>query len=215
MPPIDYTSRDPRFSQAQADQCMRIVEGVRKLNERVLQLGGSLEALTAAGDRIEAVLEALDEVTQERAIDAYRGTFDLADPNNVLPFNPATGPLNPLAPKLEMSVDGETLVTHCEFARCHEGGPDTAHGGIIAALYDHLLAYATMIHGRTGPTLWLKVSYLKPTPIHERLRFETTVTSIDGRKYAVAGACYRGDTKLTEAEGLMLGAYEVVVEDAR
>lgn len=206
-----FASNDPEFSHAQADQCVRFVEGLRKINAKALQLGGSLEALTAAADRVEALLESLDEVTQVRAIESYRGAFDLDDPNNVLPFNPATGVLNPLAPKLEMAIDGKTLVAHCEFSRCHEGGPETAHGGMIAAVYDQLLAYATMIEGKTGPTLWLKVTYLKPTPVNERLRFETVVTSVDGRKYSVAGSCYRGAVKVSEAEGLMLGAYDVPV----
>jgi acyl-coenzyme A thioesterase PaaI-like protein len=209
MTTIDYVSRDPEFCQAQADQCVRIVEGLRKLNAKALCLGGSLEALTAAADRVEALLESFQEVTTARAIESYRGAFDYEDPNNVLPFNPATGLLNPLAPKLEMAIDGKTLVTHCEFSRCHEGGPDTAHGGMIAAVYDQLLAYATMIEGKTGPTLWLKVTYLRPTPVHERLRFETVVTSVAGRKYAVAGSCYRGEVKVSEAEGLMLGTYDV------
>ena len=209
MPLIDYVSSDPEFSQAQADQCVRIVEGVRKLNAKILRLGGPIEALTAAADRVDALLESLDEVTAVRAIEPYRGAFDLADPNNVLPFNPATGVLNPVAPKLEMTVDGKTLVTHCEFSHCHEGGPDTAHGGMIAAVYDQLLAYATMIEGKTGPTVWLKVTYLKPTPVNERLRFETVVTAVTGRKYSVAGSCYRGEVKVSEAEGLMLGVYDV------
>jgi len=211
MPRIDYSSNDPEFSQAHADQCVRIVEGIRKINAKILQLGGSLESLTTAADRVEELLASLGEVTAERAIEPYRGAFDLGDPNNVLPFNPATGALNPIAPKLEMSVEGNTLVTHCEFSRCHEGGPDTAHGGMIAAVYDQLLAYATMLEGKTGPTLWLKVIYLKPTPVNERLRFETVVTAVDGRKYSVAGSCYRGDVKVSAAEGLMLGAYDVPV----
>lgn len=211
MPPIDYSSSDPEFSQAQADQCVRIVEGIRKINAKVLQLGGSLAALMATADRVEELLASLDEVTGARVIETYRGAFDLSDPNNVLPFNPATGVLNPIAPTLEMTVDGKTLVTHCEFSRCHEGGPDSAHGGMIAALYDQLLAYATMIEGKTGPTVWLKVTYLKPTPVNERLRFETVVTAVDGRKYSVAGSCYRGDVKVSVAEGLMLGAYDVPV----
>jgi acyl-coenzyme A thioesterase PaaI-like protein len=215
MPPIDYTSSDPEFNQAQADQCVRIIEAIRKINAKVLHLGGSLEALTAAADRAEALFESLDEVTGARAIDSYRGTFDLGDPNNVLPFNPATGVLNPLAPKLEMAIDGKRVVTYCEFSRCHEGGPDTAHGGMIAALYDQLLAYATMLEGKTGPTVWLKVTYLKPTPVNERLRFETAVTAVNGRKYAVAGSCYRDGVKLSEAEGLMLGAYDVPVDSRR
>jgi acyl-coenzyme A thioesterase PaaI-like protein len=215
MPTIVFSSSDPEFGQAQVDQCARIVDALRKINAKVLRLGGSLDALTAAAEQVEALLASLGDVTATRAIDSYRGAFDRNDPNNALPFNPATGPLNPIAPKLEMEIDGKTLVAHCEFSSCHEGGPDTAHGGMIAAVYDQLLAYATMIEGKTGPTLWLKVTYVKPTPVNERLRFETVVTSVDGRKYAVTGSCYRGDVKVSEAEGLMLGAYDVPVSRER
>ena len=211
MSTVQLSSTVPGFSQAHADQCFRIVEAVRKLNSKALNLSGSLEALTAAADRVEDLLASLEEVTRARAIETYCGAFKRSAPNAVLPFNPASGVLNPIAPKLEMSIEGKTLVAHCEFSQCHEGGPSTAHGGMIAAVYDQVLAYATMIEGKTGPTLWLKVSYLKPTPVNERLRFETSVTSVDGRKIAVAGSCYRGDVKVSEAEGLMLGAYDIPV----
>jgi acyl-coenzyme A thioesterase PaaI-like protein len=204
-----FSSRVPEFSEAHAEQCLRIVAGLRTVNSKVLDLGGSLDALTAAADRVEALIASLDEVTRTRAIESYRGAFDPRAPNDVLPFNPASGVLNPIAPKVEMSVEGKRLVAHCEFARCHEGGPDTAHGGMIATVYDQVLAYATMIEGKTGPTISLKVTYLKPTPVNEPLRFETMVTAIDGRKYTVSGACYRGDVKVSEAEGLMLGAYDI------
>jgi hypothetical protein len=50
--------------------------------------GSELEhdALTAAAERVEALLASLDEVTAASAIDSYRGGFDHSDPNNVLPF---------------------------------------------------------------------------------------------------------------------------------
>lgn len=211
MPTIDLSSADPDFSQDHARQCVRIVEGLREINAKVLHLGGSLDALTAAADRVEALLESLGDVTANRAIDTYRGGFDCEDPNNVLPFNPATGLLNPIAPRLEISLEGQKVVADCEFAGFHEGGPETAHGGMIAAVYDQLLAYATMIVGKTGPTVWLKVTYLKPTPSKQRLRFETAVKSVEGRKYWVTGGCYCGEVKVSEAEALMLGSYDIPV----
>jgi predicted thioesterase len=68
-----------------------------------------------------------------------------------------------------------------------------------------------MVHGFTGPTLWIKVSYLKPTPINVPLRFEAAVEEVDGKKFSVKGACFQGDEKITEAEGSILGSYELPV----
>ena len=189
MPASHFSSRDPAFSPQQVGQCARIIDGLRKINAKIVRRSGPLDSLIAAADRVEALLASLDEITQARAPQSFRFAFDRAHPNDVLPFNPATGAFNPIASKLEMALEGETLVTHREFSNCYEGGPDTVQGGMIAAVYDQPLASAVMAGGRTGPTLWLKVSYRKPAPINQRLRFECAVESIDGEKVSVTGIC--------------------------
>ena len=194
MPSSDFSSHDPAFSPEQVAQCARVIDGIRKLNARIVRLSGSLDA-----------------VTQARALQSFRFAFDRDHPNGVLPFNPATGEFNPIAPKLAMAVDGNKLVTHSEFSNCYESGPGTVQRGMVAAVYDQLLAYAVMASGRTGPMLWLKVSYLKPTPINRRLRFECAVASIDARKFSVTGSCHHGDEKRSEAEALLLAAYPLEV----
>lgn len=209
MPSSDYASHDPDFSQAQIDQCARIIDGIRDINARIVRLGGSLEELTAAAGRIEALRDSLEPVMRARAIESFRFEFDHADPNNVIPFNPATGRFNPLAPKLDMSLEGKKLVAQCEFSNCHESAPDTVQGGMVAAVYDQLLSYAIMVEGFVGPTMWIKVDYLKRTPINEGLRFEAETVSVDGKEWSVRGSCHRGDTKISEAEGVILGAYEI------
>ena len=142
-------------------------------------------------------------------MESYRFSFDLDRPNEVIPFNPATGALNPLSPDLEMRVEGTTLVAICTYPNCFESAPDTVQGGMVAAVYDQLLAYATMVAGVTGPTLWLRVAYLKPTPIGEPLRFECQVEPGEGKKFTAKGTCYRGSEKISEAEAMMLASYEI------
>ena len=209
MPASDFASHDPDFSRAQRNQCARIVEGLRAINARAVRLGGSLDALTSAADRVEALLESLDEVTEARAMESFRFEFDLDDPNNVLPFNPATGEFNPIAPRLKMALEGKKLVVHCEFSNCYESAPDGVQGGMVASVYDQLLSYCIMAEGFVGPTIWIRVDYMRPTPINEPLRFEAVVDSVDDRKFSVNGSCYRGEKKITEAEALILGAYEI------
>lgn len=211
MPISDFSPHSPDFTQEQEDQCSRIIAGLRTINSKIVRLGGSLAGLTSAADQVEALLESLGEVTQARAMASFRFAFDRDHPNNVLPFNPATGAFNPIAPNIEITLEGRKLVAVCEFPDCYESGPDSVQGGMVAAIFDQLLAYAVMAEGKMGPTLWLKVMYLKPTPIKHRLRFEGVVDSVDGRKYFAKGSCYRGDEKVSEAEGLILGAYDLKV----
>ncbi|MCP3984802.1 MAG: PaaI family thioesterase [bacterium] len=213
MPGIDFSSHDPDFSQEQIDQCARIIGGLREINSRIVRLGGSLEALTSAGDRVEALLASLDEVTQARAME-FRFEFDPADPNSVLPFNAATGEFNPIAPAVKMTLEGDRIVAKCTFSNCHESAPDTVQGGLVATVFDELLAIALMTKGKAGPTLWIKTTFLKPVPLGEALRFEADVAAGDGKKFIGTGSCYRGDTKIAEAECLMLGAYDIRVLDS-
>lgn len=213
MPASDFSGHDPDFSEAQLEQCHRIIDGVRRLNARVMRLGGNADELGAAADRVESLLASLDDVTAHRDLESFRFEFDLAAPNRVIPFNPGTGEFNPLAPDIEMSVQGNRLVAHVEYSNAFESGPDTVQGGMVAAVWDQLLAYAVMIEGGTGPTLWLKVDFVKPTPITERLRFECQVVDRDRKKVRVEGRCYLGDEEVSRAEALCLHAYDIAVKN--
>ena len=62
MPLSDFGSHDPEFSAQQVAQCARIVDGLREIGTKVVRLGGSVEELAAAADRIEALSAALDAV---------------------------------------------------------------------------------------------------------------------------------------------------------
>jgi acyl-coenzyme A thioesterase PaaI-like protein len=86
-------------------------------------------------------------------------------------------------------------------------------GGLVATVFDELLAIAMMTKGKAGPTLWIKVTFLKPAPLGEALRFEVDVDASDGKKFTGKGSCYRGDRKITEVECLMLGSYDIPVLD--
>jgi hypothetical protein len=37
------------------------------------------------------------------------------------------------------------------------------------------------------------------------------VESVERKKFTVKGCCYHGDEKISEAEGLILGAYDLTV----
>lgn len=205
MPLSDFGSHDPDFSAAQAAECARIVDGVRTIATKVVRLSGSVTELAAAADAVEALSAALDAVTERRAMETFRYRFDRDDPNDVLPFNPATGAFNPLAPKFAMRVEGETLIADVTFPANHEGPPDTVHGGMVAACFDQVLALAVMIHGRTGPTTSLTVRFVKRTPVDQPLRFEARVEAVDGEQFSVRGSCFHGDVKVSEAEARVLG----------
>ncbi len=211
MPLSDVGSHDPEFSAEQVAECARIVNGLRDINAKIVRLSGSVGELSAAADRIESLSVALDAVTQHRAMEMFSFRFDTEAPNTVMPFNPATGAFNPTAPKLDMRVEGEKLVAELAFPSNYESAPDTVQGGMVAACFDQLLAYAVMTRGLTGPTTSLTVTFLKRTPINEPLRFEAWVDTVEGERFSARGSCFYGDLKVSEAEALILGRVELPV----
>jgi len=214
MPISDFGSHDPEFSADQVAQCARIVDGLREIGTKIVRLSGSVEELAAAADRVEELSASLDGITRSRAMETFRFQFDLNDPNVIMPFNPATGAFNPVAPNLMMKVEGERLVTELVFSSRYESSPDTVQGGMVSALYDQLLAFAVMIHGKTGPSISLEVKFLKRTPIEEPLRFESWVEQVEDDRYHARGICKLGDTQVSEAEGLIIGKYDLPVAAA-
>lgn len=125
----------------------------------------------------------------------------------LLPFSPITGPLNPIAPGLEYRRDGEKLVAETHFNDLYEGPPHCVHGGIIAGVFDQLLAMANMLAGTAGPTASLTVDYKKPTPLNTLLRFEAWQERVDGRKVYMKGHALHGDTVVAESSGLFIHLY--------
>ena len=144
--------QQPPAPRADREHSARRVRGDVRSDPRESDHGGRTQLTESPENPVQ------DAVTQTRALQSFRFAFDRDHPNDVLPFNPATGEFNPIAQKLQMAVDGNKLLTHGEFSSCYESGPDTVQGGRVAAVYDQLRAYAVMAGGRTGPTLWLKVS---------------------------------------------------------
>lgn len=205
MPLSDFGSHDPDFSAEQVAECARIIDGLRAISTKVVRLSGSVADLAAAADAVDALSAALDAVTERRAMETFRYRFNREDPNDVMPFNPATGAFNPVAPKLAMRFEGDTLVADVTFPAHYESAPDTVQGGMVAACFDQVLAFAVMVHGKTGPTTALTVRFVKRTPIDQPLRFEARVEAVDGEQFSVRGSCFHGDVKVSEAEALVLG----------
>jgi acyl-coenzyme A thioesterase PaaI-like protein len=85
------------------------------------------------------------------------------------------------------SADGEVLAPIVIPMR-FEGPPGTAHGGIVAAYLDEILAGAALNHGgRTYLTGELTVRYVKPTPIDRPLLGRGRATKDSGRYLDVEG----------------------------
>ena len=127
------------------------------------------------------------------------------DITSVMPYSPVSGRRNPVAPpvNLRRENDGE-VVGEVTFSPTYAGPPDSVHGGIIAAVFDEVLAMANVISGTAGFTGTLTIRYHAKTPLNEPIELWAKNVRRDGRKQICKGEM-RVDGKVTaSAEGLFI-----------
>jgi acyl-coenzyme A thioesterase PaaI-like protein len=116
--------------------------------------------------------------------------------------HPVIGGANPVAPVVAASIDGTTAVLEVTYDAVFEGPPGCVHGGHIAAAFDLVLGFAAAAAGAPGVTGTLTVRYLRPTPLHEPLRYEAEASGVDGKHVTAVGRLYAFDDVVTaEADG--------------
>ena len=86
----------------------------------------------------------------------------------------------------EIVVDGG-IEGPAQLGPQHEGGPDVAHGGVVAGILDEVLGHAAMSRGLLVVTRQLTIEYIKPTPLRAPLSLSSRVDVVDGRKWAITG----------------------------
>lgn len=129
------------------------------------------------------------------------------DITSVMPYSPISGKRNPIAPPMKLWKAGANEVRgEAIFSPTYAGPPNAVHGGIIAAVFDEILAMANVISGRAGFTGTLTIKYHAKTPLNTPIELWGINVRQDGRKQISRGEL-RVDGKVTAtAEGLFICA---------
>ncbi|MEZ5571579.1 MAG: PaaI family thioesterase [Halioglobus sp.] len=129
------------------------------------------------------------------------------DITSVMPYSPISGKRNAIAPPLKMwkvssnEVGGEVI-----FSPTYAGPPDAVHGGIIAAVFDEILAMANVIAGNAGFTGTLTVKYHNKTPLNTPVELWGVNVRKTGRKLVSRGEMRVNGVVTAAAEGLFICA---------
>jgi len=160
-----------------------------------------------------ALLTQLRQHRQKRALPLYNvkktdGPFTDRECNELQPYSPVAGKLNPIAPplqfRIERGMEGERVYGDVTLGPLYEGPPGCVHGAVLSAIYDQLLATANVVAGTAGPTAWLKVNFTKPTPLNVPLNFVAWKAEQDGRKILMRGECFANGDLVTDCEALFI-----------
>lgn len=185
-------------------ELFRLAEGVRGVLHRLVQTSAPIELVGEVADALEGVVALLAE---HRSASIYEGFSEAANAGEPFAFfdhSPMLGRANPLAPPIELWLEGDRLIGRVIFDAAYEGPPGCVHGGFIAAAFDEVLGSTQSLSGTPGMTGRLTVHYRAPTPLHAELRFVGTLESRSGRKILTRGELWNGDVLCAEAEGLFI-----------
>jgi len=129
---------------------------------------------------------------------------DLSQLQNTFWRDPVVGRSNPVAPPVDVVIDGDVVTGRTTLGFAYEGPPGYAHGAVIAGIFDQILGLANLASGNVGMTGTLTIRYRKPTPLQTELVFVGKTERVSGRKIYVKGTVHAGDTLTAEAEGLFV-----------
>jgi acyl-coenzyme A thioesterase PaaI-like protein len=159
------------------------------------------DVLARASRAIEDVGAMLRPHVPEARPARYPLLESVSGPADVMPYDPVTGRLSPLAPPLRFATEDGRTTAHVRFTTPYEGPPGCVHGGIIAACFDQVLNVANLTAGVPGLTSSLEVRYRKPTPLDVDVRFEADPPAVDGKQVRTTGRLRAGDDVCADAVG--------------
>ena len=184
-----------------------------QLIEHLRRSHAPVEIITEASGHIQKALQVLAPSLQQGdgwstisiASDVPGIAWQDDDLTACMPYSPVSGKRNPVAPPVHLwkhaarEVAGEVI-----FSPTYAGPPDSVHGGIIAAVFDELLAMANVITGRAGFTATLTIRYRRKTPLDTPIELWAINKVNEGRRQ-VSRAEFRVDGQVTaSAEGVFI-----------
>ncbi len=197
-------------AEASVDQRARLATAIRALGHTSLRRDLADDELAHLADRVEAMAaDVAAHPVRERDLVWLKQQFfptDLADGQSVRHFEDCfvSGPHNPLGIGMQVVVDGEEVSAEVTLRAGHEGAPERAHGGIVAAVFDDVLGYLMSTHVIPAFTGELTVQYLRPAPIGRRLDFRSRIVQRRGRKVFTEATAHDGDDLVARATGLFI-----------
>lgn len=196
----------------------RLALAIRRQVEACVELDTANADVAALADAAEALAGRLEEGATGKRVglveEGWRGRPE-DDRLDYLPFSPIMGRLNPASYGLSIRREGDRAVGRVVLNETEEGAVGLAHGGVIAGIWDEVLAAANSVAETGGPTALLTIRYRKPTPLHEPLVYTAWVERVSDRKILVKGECAlesAPDEVLTEAEGLFIAFVQASID---
>ena len=175
------------------------------------ELGSSLRRLldvvvqTGAGPaELKAATAAIDELTARLSTPKVRTDHSIAAGSYRTHLSLVGGLSHPVAPQLQMDVDGDFGRGEVVIGPVFQGGPGLVHGGVLALLIDHAMGCVAAGPERPAMTVQLAMRYLRPTPLGVPLTVTVRLDRIEGRLLHLAAEITANGEVTVDAEAVFL-----------
>ena len=180
----------------------RLADAIREVIDHIVDSKAPAEVFEQAAQEVGRLVELLGP--HPRRGPKSPNLPDLTNLQSTFWRDPVVGRSNPVAPPVDVTIDGDVVTGRTTLGFAYEGPPGYAHGAVIAGIFDQILGLANLAIGNVGMTGTLTIRYRKPTPLQTELVFAARTDRVSGRKIYVKGTVHAGDTLTAEAEGLFV-----------
>jgi hypothetical protein len=183
----------------------RLVDETRRLVEEVALLHAAVADEDTVDTLTAQVAALVKEVGAAPTLRDHGGLYGAPGFEQTLAErSPISGASNPLAAPLRLWIDGDVTRGQATYGAAYEGPPGLAHGGVVVAAFDELLAVAQAATGTAGFTGTLTIRLRRPTPLFRPIDYEGGVDREDGRKIHAWGRSTCEGEVTAEAEGIFI-----------
>lgn len=169
------------------DTRRHLADACRAIIDELASSTADSESFAAASRLVQEAVGILEASPHGRPYEGGEASLANYQESLFIDHSPLVGPLNPLAPPIEMTADGTRVTGVVTFGGAYEGPPGCVHGGFIAAAFDEVLGFAQGLTGNPGMTANLSIDYRSPTPLRQPLRLISDIDRVEGRKIFVRG----------------------------
>jgi hypothetical protein len=183
----------------------RLSQAIKRLTENLVTSAPDVALVSSLADQVEAVADKLEDTPRYYGRVAFsdieeHGSYGFVSHE----INPLIGLGNPIAPPINMWIDGDTVRGTVTLGWSYEGPPGCLHGGFVVAIFDQFLGFTQVLTKQPGVTGTLTTRFEKPTPLNTELRLEARVDKVEGRKIFITGEMYAGEKCTASCQGLFL-----------
>jgi acyl-coenzyme A thioesterase PaaI-like protein len=192
---------DGPVAHDEAEARRTLADAVRALVPATLLTTAGADAMAAATALVRSAVDRLGRATRPGRYDGIAGLAPGIGVNDaVWETHAVYGRSQPFAPPLTVTEEPGRLEATFTFGAAYEGGPASAYGGFVAAVFDGACGRAVIGAGHLAVTRTLHVRFLRPTPLNRELRVEAIVGERRGDDVEVRSRLWAGDTLTSEAD---------------